>query len=60
MDGAIVGELRHGVVVFPLLDVLLDECSEKSGEGAVHHFGLAIRLRVVGGREEELDAELGA
>ena len=56
----VVGELCHGEMSFPFLDVLFDECSEKSGEGAVHHFGLAIRLRVTGRGEEELDAELGA
>ena len=59
MDGSIVGELRHGEVIFPLLDVLLDEYSEERGDGSVDHLRLSICLRVVRRGEEELDAELG-
>ena len=55
---AVVGKLGMWDAFFPTLEIWLDQHVEKSLQASVDHSGLPIRLRVVGGGEEQLYTKL--
>src|SRR3954468_10301072 len=55
----VVGELGVWNTFLPVFKVLLYQHPEECSKASIDDLGLSIGLRMRGGREEELDADLG-